>query len=170
MISRNGNKKGGLIASFLNFSNAKRFLIVVSVVSICIFFYKMGGLILAKLERFLGLAPKLETEETKALNKAFDEMKSAPGVNSQLTPENTIKAELIFDAINGYGYDIEALRSVFKTITGPNQMKAVSIAFGVRTVSFMFIINHTGTLESCMRYRLLSYYANQFQKWFNWLK
>lgn len=71
--------------------------------------------------------------QNKAQTNIHKQLENDAGVKSQSTAGNIAKAERLHKAMNHLGTDEKDIYDVLKTITGPNQMKAVYLAYGVRT-------------------------------------
>jgi len=82
-------------------------------------------------------------------------------VQTQMTLGTRQIADNIYNAVNGFGIDDNALYGAFKNISGPNQMKAIYLAYGQRTVTIVPFYNFTGNLSAMLRWRLTD---SQFNK------
>lgn len=112
-----------------------------------------------KLKRMLGFG----SDESTEVNQEYitKSMENDPAVKSQLTIGARTIADNIYNAINGFGIDEKALFAAFTSITGPNQMKAIYLAYGTRTCGIIPFYNFTGNLIATLKWRLLSYDYNK---------
>lgn len=139
-------------------------LILVAVVLFAIKFFNIVGNVFTKVKTFLGFSNADEKpEQAQVVQEQIQKsLEKNAGVRSQNTPANKRKAQQIHDAISGWGVDMTTLREIFRSITGPNQMGAVSLNYGIRKVWVVPLWN-TGDLQSNLKWRLTSSQYKEFK-------
>ncbi len=123
---------------------------------------KIGNIfssIFNKIKSFLGFD---DTQQRDDIQKTIiNEIKKDPAVQPQMIVANATKAQRLEEAMQGFGFDDDAIYEIFATISGPNMMKAIYTYFGTRTIRKAYFFTHTGDLGSCLRDRLWSYQLNR---------
>lgn len=103
---------------------------------------------------FFGLGDKDKdpaTTNQKAITNTYE---SDPAVKSQITVKTRSISDDIYNILDNLYLDRKKLNSLFGKITGPNQMKAVYVAFGERTISPGVAFRKTGNLKTLLEFRL----------------
>lgn len=108
--------------------------------------------------------------QVKAQTNIHKQLESEAGVKTQMTAGNNAKAERLHKAMNHIGTDSKDIFDVLKTITGPNQMKAVYLAYGIRTNYVFGIPYNEGDLFFNLKKELGSSVFNSriavpYEKW-----
>lgn len=133
-------------------SNMLLYAIVIGLVFLVI---KVGSLfsnIIKKFKRMLGLGGDEDTDiNQEEINKVLTK---DTAVQSQMTVGNRQIADQIYNSVNGFIINDKDLYGAFKKITGPNQMKAVYLAYGQRTVTVIPFYNFTGNLVAMLKWRI----------------
>jgi len=133
-------------------SNTLLYIIVAALIFVAI---KVGSLfanVFRKIKRMLGLGGDEDIDiNQEEINKVLTK---DTAVQSQLTVGNRQIADQIFNSVNGFIINDNDLYGAFKKITGPNQMKAVYLAYGQRTVTIIPFYNFTGNLVAMLKWRL----------------
>lgn len=122
---------------------------------------KIGNIfssIFGKIKSFLGFDSTEQRDEVQ--NQIIQDIKKSPAVQTQMTTANAHKAQRLEQAMQGFGFDDDAIYEIFDSITGPNMMKAVYAYFGTRTIRVL-ILTETGDLPYLLRDRLWSYQLNR---------
>lgn len=133
-------------------SNMLLYAIIIAIVFLVV---KVGSLfanVFRKIKRMLGLGGDEDVDiNQEEINKVLTK---DVAVQSQLTVGNRQIADQIYNSVNGFIINDNDLYSAFKKITGPNQMKAVYLAYGQRTVTIIPFYNFTGNLVAMLKWRL----------------
>lgn len=100
----------------------------------------------------LGFADDEDT--LKNTEQIYKELEKDPGVKTQVNNGSRMIADQIYNAVNGFLFDDEMLYNAFKSITGPNHMKAIFLAYGTRTVTIIPFYNFSGDMAAMLCWRL----------------
>jgi hypothetical protein len=98
-----------------------------------------------------------EKQQDAVLQESFKILEKNPNVQSQRTILAKTQANQLYESMSGFGTDEETIFKVFRQITGPNQMAAVFLEYGKRSLGFMyqtFFDTHTGDLITALRSEL----------------
>lgn|GEM_PF-5833850 len=101
-----------------------------------------------------------EIQEDKILKDIFKTLEKNPGVQSQMTVANKATANELYDCMHGLGTRTQGIFTIFRKISGPNEMGAIFLAYGKRTLGLTtlstFPSTHSGDLIGALRSELSS--------------
>lgn len=132
-------------------------LMYVILAAVIFIFIKMGSIvggIIDRIKKMFGFSG--EDAQADNQKEITNSLTKDPAVKLELNTGNRNKAEALYNALDGFGYDLDAIYSIFRSITGPNQLKAIYVAFGTRTVGPP-LFNVTGDLAACLKARMWDY-------------
>ena len=143
-----------------NISNVLMYGLILCAILVVVKIGVIFGNIFKSIKKFLGLSDDEDTEKNE--QNIEENLKKDKAVQSQSKLTSTqVIAKDIFNAVDGFGLNEDLLYDSFRRITGPNQMKAVYLAYGERKVGIIWGYSFTGTLDVMLRWRLMSYQLNK---------